>query len=71
MSKIERFKEMQEEEGNDNAGVIKSLQEELGILLEQEDIKWRQRTKRNWISLVRRIQYTSLPMQTKEEERIE
>lgn len=39
---------MQEQEGPKNEAAIKCLQEELGLLLEQEDLKWKQRAKRNW-----------------------
>ncbi|XP_042952211.1 uncharacterized protein LOC122289292 [Carya illinoinensis] len=46
--KTERLKVEQEEEGPHNVKIIKSLQRELGLLLAQEDIKWKQRAKRNW-----------------------
>lgn len=39
--KTKRLKMEQENEGPHNAMLIKQLQGELGLLLEQEDIKWR------------------------------
>ncbi|XP_042980139.1 uncharacterized protein LOC122310310 [Carya illinoinensis] len=46
--KTERLKEEQENEGPHNARIIKSLQRDLGLLLAQEDLKWKQRAKWNW-----------------------
>lgn len=39
-------------EGPHNANTIKSLQDQVGILLEQENINWKQRVKMNWYQLV-------------------
>lgn len=47
----EKLKQEQEVEGQHNADTIKSLQKELGMLLEKEDLKWKQRAKRNWYLL--------------------
>lgn len=49
--KPERLRHEQEHEGPHNAELIKSLQSELGLILEQEDITWRQRAKRTWYQL--------------------
>ncbi|XP_042950053.1 uncharacterized protein LOC122282165 [Carya illinoinensis] len=46
--KTEELKKMQDVEGPQNIAAIKDLQKELDILLEQEDLKWRQRAKVNW-----------------------
>ncbi|XP_042939597.1 uncharacterized protein LOC122274643 [Carya illinoinensis] len=46
-----RIKEVQEDLGHHNIEELKSLQKQVGGVLEQEDIKWRQRVKRNWYSL--------------------
>ncbi|KAG6635752.1 hypothetical protein CIPAW_11G064200 [Carya illinoinensis] len=46
-----KIKEVQEDLGHHNIEELKSLQKQVGGLLEQEDIKWRQRAKRNWYSL--------------------
>ena len=35
----------------ENMVEMKMLQEKVGLLLEMEDIKWRQRAKRNWYTL--------------------
>ncbi|XP_041001144.1 uncharacterized protein LOC121246895 [Juglans microcarpa x Juglans regia] len=49
--KTERLKREQESEGPHNVELIRMLQEEMGSLLEQEDLKWRQRAKRTWYQL--------------------
>lgn len=46
--KTERLKKEQEVEGPHNIAMIKMMQEEFGVLLEKEDLKWKQRAKRNW-----------------------
>ncbi|KAF5459673.1 hypothetical protein F2P56_019600 [Juglans regia] len=43
-----RIKEVQEELGPHNVEELRSLQKEVGELMEQEDIMWKQRAKRNW-----------------------
>ncbi|XP_042952203.1 uncharacterized protein LOC122289285 [Carya illinoinensis] len=45
--KTKRLKWLQAEENGNNAGYIKKIQE-IGVLLDKEDLKWRQRAKRNW-----------------------
>lgn len=47
-SKLARLKELQNQEAPTNMEEIKSLQKELNILLEQEDIRWKQRAKQAW-----------------------
>lgn len=49
--KIEELRRLQEAERPNNVEVIKNLQQELSYLLEQEDMRWRQRTKSNWYKL--------------------
>ncbi|KAF5472200.1 hypothetical protein F2P56_008937 [Juglans regia] len=49
--KFEVLKGLQDEESCLNAAEIKKLQKEVGTLLENEDIKWKQRAKRNWYAL--------------------
>ncbi|XP_035545957.1 uncharacterized protein LOC118348440 [Juglans regia] len=46
--KTEWLKRKQESEGPHNAELIRKLQEEMGALLGQEDLKWRQRAKKAW-----------------------
>ncbi|KAF5481894.1 hypothetical protein F2P56_002506 [Juglans regia] len=46
--KTEALTRLQDEESCLNAAEIKKLQKEVGTLLEKEDIKWKQRAKRNW-----------------------
>ncbi|XP_040996119.1 uncharacterized mitochondrial protein AtMg00820-like [Juglans microcarpa x Juglans regia] len=46
--KTEMLEEEQENEGPPNADTVKRLQIELGLFLEQEDMKWKQRAKRSW-----------------------
>lgn len=40
--------ELQKREGNVNQVAIKQLQLDIDILMELEDIKWKQRVKQNW-----------------------
>ncbi|XP_042941294.1 uncharacterized protein LOC122275977 [Carya illinoinensis] len=49
--KTERLKFELDNEGPHNIELIKQLQGEMGLLLEQEDLKWRQRAKRIWYQL--------------------
>ncbi|XP_035546588.1 uncharacterized protein LOC118348634 [Juglans regia] len=49
--KSELLKELQKNEGSHNIATIKVLQKEIGVLLETEDVKWRQRAKVNWYQL--------------------
>lgn len=42
-----RIKGVQEELGSHNVEELKNIQKEVGILLEQEDLMWKQRAKRN------------------------
>ncbi|XP_042984774.1 uncharacterized protein LOC122313665 [Carya illinoinensis] len=44
----ERLKQLQVEEGGHNTMEIKRFQEEMGLLMDQEDLKWKQRAKKNW-----------------------
>lgn len=46
-----RIKEVQDEEGSYYVEELKRLHKEVGLLLEQENIKWNQRSKRNWYTL--------------------
>ncbi|XP_041027060.1 uncharacterized protein LOC121267278 [Juglans microcarpa x Juglans regia] len=46
-----KIKELQDREGPHNAAELHILQQEVGLLLENEDIRWKQRAKRNWCSL--------------------
>jgi hypothetical protein len=39
---------LQRDEGPENVEVIKRLQGEIEYILEQEDVKWKQRGKQNW-----------------------
>lgn len=43
-----RIKSEQDHEGPHNATSVKTIQEKLGSLLEQEYVKWKQRAKINW-----------------------
>lgn len=47
-SKMEKLKELQDREGPTVMKEIKKLQQDLFIMLAQEDLKWKQRAKRNW-----------------------
>lgn len=49
--KTERLKNEQKNEGPHNVEIIKTLHGELGLLLEQEDMKWKQRANRTWYQL--------------------
>jgi hypothetical protein len=46
--KTKALEKLQQQEGADNWGEIKKLQGEIESILEQEDIKWKQRAKQNW-----------------------
>lgn len=46
--KTDRLKEQQEEGEGLKSEEVQELQGELGLLLEQEDLKWRQRAKMKW-----------------------
>lgn len=43
-----KIKKLQDNKGPENVKEIRELQKEVGVLLVQEDVKWRQRAKRNW-----------------------
>ncbi|XP_042944640.1 uncharacterized protein LOC122278525 [Carya illinoinensis] len=47
----ELLEKEQKGEGAHNALIIRRLQKELGLLLGKEDLKWKQRAKRNWYKL--------------------
>jgi hypothetical protein len=47
-SKIACLEALQREEGPWEVAEIKILQQEIDVLLEQEDLKWKQRAKINW-----------------------
>ncbi|XP_042952312.1 uncharacterized protein LOC122289407 [Carya illinoinensis] len=47
----ERLKMEQENESPHNVSVVRKLEKELGLLLEKEDLKWKQRAKRSWYKL--------------------
>ncbi|KAF5443040.1 hypothetical protein F2P56_035635 [Juglans regia] len=49
--KIELLKNLQMNEGSHNMVEIKKLQNEIGVYLEMEDLKWRQRAKLDWYQL--------------------
>lgn len=46
--KTAQLKSLQDCEGIDNVDDIKMLKREVGILLAQEDLRWKQRAKLNW-----------------------
>jgi hypothetical protein len=46
--KTKALEELQLQEGAENWREIKKLQGEIESILEQEDIKWKQRAKQNW-----------------------
>lgn len=46
--KTAQLKQLQSIEGPSESETIKLLDEDIDPLLEKEDIKWRQRAKRNW-----------------------
>lgn len=46
--KTKRLEELQFQEKPGNMGAIKNLQQEIKFILEQEDIRWKQRGKQNW-----------------------
>jgi hypothetical protein len=43
-----RLERLQRQEHPDNLDSIRQVQGEINKLLEMEDVKWRQRAKRNW-----------------------
>lgn len=45
------LKHLQSYVNQENMGAIKTVEEEISVLLEQEYLKWRQRAKANWYSL--------------------
>ncbi|XP_042939555.1 uncharacterized protein LOC122274595 [Carya illinoinensis] len=47
--KFKEIKQLQSYERVDNMGVLKRLQNELGFLLDQEDVRWKQRAKTHWL----------------------
>lgn len=49
--KIELLRKLQENEGSHNIAAIKELQREIGVMLEKEDLRWKQRVKVNWYQL--------------------
>jgi len=54
MAKIVRQKtkdlvEIQQKDGPTYVDGIKHLQDELHVLMEQDDLKWKQRAKENWL----------------------
>ncbi|XP_042992297.1 uncharacterized protein LOC122318763 [Carya illinoinensis] len=49
--KTELLKKLQEDEGWHNSEEIKKVQAEIGVCLEMEDLKWRQRAKVDWYKL--------------------
>jgi hypothetical protein len=46
--KTKQLELLQREEGPNNYEAIKVLKKELDFIMEQEDIKWKQRAKQNW-----------------------
>ncbi|XP_035542487.1 uncharacterized protein LOC118344867 [Juglans regia] len=48
--KIERLNLLEADEKPERMGEIKKLREELGFLLEQEDLRWKQRAKKQWLA---------------------
>ncbi|XP_042965938.1 uncharacterized protein LOC122299618 [Carya illinoinensis] len=49
--RTELLKKLQEDEGCHNSKEIKQVQAEIGVCLEMEDLKWRQRAKVDWYKL--------------------
>ncbi|XP_040987779.1 uncharacterized protein LOC121235497 [Juglans microcarpa x Juglans regia] len=48
VEKTALLKELLKNEGSHNTAAIKALQREIGVLLEKDDVKWKQRAKVNW-----------------------
>lgn len=48
--KTEMFNILEADEKPERMGEMKRLQGELGFLLEQEDLRWKQRTKKQWLA---------------------
>ncbi|XP_040994262.1 uncharacterized protein LOC121240798 [Juglans microcarpa x Juglans regia] len=46
----EKIKIIEEEEGPENICELKRLKGELNVLLEQEDLRWKQRAKKHWLT---------------------
>lgn len=51
MEKTNRVKKEKENEVTHNVAIIKGVQEELRLLSEQDNMKWKQRAKRSWYQL--------------------
>lgn len=49
--KPEILKKLQDEESSYNYAEIKKMQRHIGVMLENEDEKWKQRAKRNWYAM--------------------
>lgn len=47
--KLKELTELQQTEGPTNVAVMRTLQNELHVMMEQEDLKWRQRAKDTWL----------------------
>lgn len=48
--KTKELAEIQRKDGPIDMVGIKTLQDELHLLMEQEDVKWKQRAKENWLT---------------------
>jgi hypothetical protein len=46
--KRERLLELQRSSRSEQSVAIKHLQEDIDIILEREDVRWKQRAKQNW-----------------------
>lgn len=49
--KSDLLKQLQDAESRYNVEDVKKIQRELGVLLQNEDLKWKQRAKRNWYAM--------------------
>ncbi|XP_042972903.1 uncharacterized protein LOC122304700 [Carya illinoinensis] len=47
--KRERLRRLQDSDTGQNCGLIKTIQKEIDELLEEEELKWRQRAKQRWL----------------------
>jgi hypothetical protein len=47
-SKNNELAKLQQAESSSNQGAVKKLQDEIDEILEQEDVRWKQRSKQNW-----------------------
>jgi len=63
--KEEELQSLQLQGNRDTSGQKDLIKEELNDLLEQEDLKWRQRAKKDWLRFGDRNQDSSTPVQTK------